>query len=161
MNLPPLTPLRRTNNPAGPLPRMNSPRHPTPTPPPLPRLMNSPRHATPPPSPLPRLMNSPRHASPDQPPPPPRLQRAVGRMRLNEHEIEEILRTNAVSEESVHQVLSDFRALSPSKRTHLSNRLMSDFIVSSHTNQLLNGRMQKSKRNRKGAFKRMTGKLRR
>jgi hypothetical protein len=76
-------------------------------------------------------------------------------MRLNEHEIEEILRTNAVSEESVHQVLPDIRALSPSKRTHLANRLLTDFIVSSHTNQLLNGRMKQTKRKRKGASKRV------
>jgi hypothetical protein len=67
-------------------------------------------------------------------------------MHLSAHEIEEILRRSAVSEASVRRLMPDIRALSPSQRTDVTNRLISEFIVSDETNQLLNGRMKKSKR---------------
>lgn len=120
-------PLRRSNNSAGP--------------PPLPRLGNSPRRVTPRP-PSPRVFGE------NEPlPPPPRLQRADAMgMHLSAHEIEEILRRSAVSEASVRRLMPDIRALSPSQRTDVTNRLMNEFIVSDETNQMLNGRMKKSKR---------------
>ena len=122
----PPPPLRRSNNSAGPPPRLNRPR----------------------PDPRPPRLPSPRVFGENEPlPPPPRLQRAdATQLHLSAHEIEEILRRSAVSQESVRRLMPDIRALSPSQRTHVTNRLMNEFIVSDETNQLFNGKMKSKRR---------------
>lgn len=89
----------------------------------------------------------------DLPPRPPPLQRSSRVVYDPVDDLVAQLRPSGVSRDAVRGVLSQIRDLTIPERTHLVNRLKSEFVIPQDVNRMLEGRMKKSRRPKRGGRK--------
>jgi hypothetical protein len=90
----------------------------------------------------------------DLPPRPPPLQRSSRVVYDPVDDLVAQLRPSGVSRDAVRGVLSQIRDLTIPERTHLANRLKSEFVIPQDVNRMLEGRRKSRRRKRGGRITR-------